>query len=74
MKKAGIFIFVLGVLATIYTGINFFTREKIADLGVVEITGNKAHHFTWSPIVGIGLIIIGAILFFFGGNAKFGRA
>ncbi len=70
MKKAGIIIFALGVIASIYTGINFLTKEKIADVGVIEISSNKAHHFSWSPMAGVAMIIVGAGLFFFGLQAN----
>jgi hypothetical protein len=53
MKKAGLIILVIGLLLTAYTGFNFITKEKVVDIGKVEITRDKDHDVTWSPIVGI---------------------
>jgi hypothetical protein len=62
MKKAGIFILIVGLLLTIFTAITFFTREKVVDIGTLEITANKRHHLNWSPLVGVGVMIIGGVV------------
>ena len=62
MKKVGIFIILLGLALTIFTAITFFTREKVVDLGKVEITRDKPHHLNWSPLIGIALMGIGGIV------------
>ncbi len=62
MKKAGIFIILLGLGLTIFTAFTYFTREKVVDLGKVEITANKRHHLTWSPLIGIAVMGIGGVV------------
>lgn len=52
----------IGLGLTIFTTITFFTREKVVDLGVVEITKNQPHNLNWSPFVGIAVLVIGAFL------------
>lgn len=59
MKKAGIAIMIIGLLLTIFTAFNYFTREKVVDLGKVEITANKRHHVAWSPLIGLAVMGIG---------------
>ena len=59
MKKAAIFIILIGLGLTIFTTITFFTREKLVDIGKVEITRNKPHRLVWSPIIGIVVMAIG---------------
>lgn len=59
MKLIGIAILVLGVLLTTFTAFKFFTREKVVDLGTIEITRNKPHYLSWSPIVGLAIMGIG---------------
>jgi LPXTG-motif cell wall-anchored protein len=59
MKRAGIFIIIIGIALTIFTAITFFTREKVADIGTVKITINKPHRLSWSPLIGIAVIAIG---------------
>jgi hypothetical protein len=62
MKKAGIFIIILGLGLTIFTAVTFFSREKVVDLGKVEITRDKPHHLNWSPLIGIAVIAVGGIV------------
>jgi mannose/fructose/N-acetylgalactosamine-specific phosphotransferase system component IIC len=64
MKQTGIVILVIGFLLTIFTAFKFFTREKVVDLGTVEITRNKPHYLSWSPIVGIAIMGIGGVVLF----------
>jgi hypothetical protein len=63
MKNAGIIVITLGIGMTIFTAFTYFTREKVVDIGSVEITANKPHHLNWSPLVGIAVMGIGGILF-----------
>jgi hypothetical protein len=63
MKKLGITIFLVGLVLTIITTITFFTKEKVVDLGKVEITRKIAHRLNLSPIVGIAVMGIGGIVF-----------
>lgn len=49
---------------TLFTTFRFFTKEKIVDIGKVEITADKGHNFSWSPIIGIGIMCIGGIVLY----------
>jgi hypothetical protein len=62
MKKAGIVIILIGLGLTIFTAFTFFTKEKVVDIGKVEITRNKPHHLNWSPLIGIAVMGIGGIV------------
>jgi hypothetical protein len=62
MKKAGIVIVIAGLILTIFTAFTVFTREKVVDLGALEITANKPHHLNWSPLVGVAVMGLGAVL------------
>jgi uncharacterized membrane protein YidH (DUF202 family) len=61
MKSIGIILIIVGISLMVFTGANFFTKETVMDLGVVEITRNKPNYITWSPIAGIVVIGIGII-------------
>jgi hypothetical protein len=63
MKKAGIVLLIVGLLLTIFTTFSYFTREKVVDLGQVEITANKKHRVAWSPLIGLGVIGLGGVVF-----------
>ena len=70
MKKAGIIILLVGLLMTLYTGFTFFTREKVVDLGKLKITKENQHSVNWQPYVGIGIMIVGGVVFVLGVNKK----
>ena len=62
MKNIGIALIVIGLIMTLITGFNFVTREKVVDLGSVEITSRKNNPIQWSPIVGGVLLVTGIIV------------
>ena len=66
MKKLGLLIIVVGLALALVTGFDFFTREKVVDVGSIEITANKRHELEWSPILGLVIAAVGAGIFFFG--------
>ncbi len=63
MKIAGVILLIAGLLMTLYTGFTYFTKEKVVDLGEIQITRDKEHSVNWQPYVGIGVMIIGGALF-----------
>lgn len=62
MKKPGIIILILGLLLTIFTTFTYFTREKVVDLGDIEINANKRHHLSWSPLIGVAVMAVGGVM------------
>jgi hypothetical protein len=70
MKNVGLFVLVVGLLLTLFAGFSFVTREKVVDLGSVEIMQNKRHSLPWSPIAGVAMIVIGGGIYLFGTKGK----
>jgi len=62
MKKAGVVIVILGLILTIFTAVTFFTKERVAKIGDVNIMANKRHSLKWSPLVGIAVMAIGGVI------------
>lgn len=62
MKKVSIIIILIGLALTIFTAFTIFTKEKVIDIGQVEITRDKPHHLNWSPIIGIVAMGIGGVM------------
>jgi hypothetical protein len=60
MKKTGLITFVIGLIMTALSGFELFTREKIIDIGKLEITAQKRHVFDWSPLLGLSVMAVGA--------------
>lgn len=64
MKKAGIIIMLIGLGLTFFTGFTYFTKEKVVDIGNIEITRSQPHHFNISLLVGFAVMGIGGALIF----------
>jgi len=62
MKITGITLLILGLALTIFTSLKFFTKEKVVDLGKVEITTQKPHEINWSPLIGIAVMGVGGVV------------
>ncbi len=69
MKIAGIVLIVLGLGLTIFTGFQFFKKEKVVDIGKLEISREKPHYFSWSPVLGIVLMGIGGVVLWKGSKS-----
>jgi uncharacterized membrane protein YidH (DUF202 family) len=65
-KTIGLIIIIIGLLMSLYTGFNYVTREKVVDIGDIEITADKNHTASWSPFIGIGVMVIGGVVFLYG--------
>jgi hypothetical protein len=61
MKATGIIIIIIGIVLTIITTFKFFTKEKLVDLGPIEITTEKPHELNWSPLIGVAVMGIGGV-------------
>jgi hypothetical protein len=70
MKAAGAVVLIVGLLMTLYTGFTYFTKEKIVDIGELEITADKQHNVNWQPLLGIGVMVVGGALLIFGRKAS----
>jgi hypothetical protein len=70
MKKIGIIIIVIGLGLTIFTAFTFFTREKVVDIGKIQITRDEPHHLNWSPLAGIAVMVIGGGMVFWQSSKK----
>jgi hypothetical protein len=62
MKKVGYLLILIGLVLTIFTTVTFFSRERVAKIGDVNITANKRHNLKWSPLVGIAVMAIGGVV------------
>ena len=65
-KTIGLALAVIGLIMTLYTGFTYVTREKIVDIGSVEITAEKDNTASWSPFIGVGIMLIGGVVFLYG--------
>jgi LPXTG-motif cell wall-anchored protein len=61
MKKIGIIIIIIGLGLTLFSAFTFFSKEKVVDIGKLEITRDKPYHLNWSPLIGIAIMGIGGV-------------
>jgi len=61
-KSIGIILIIVGALMIAYTGFNFVTKEKVVDIGPIQIDKEKNHFVQWPPIVGVLLLIGGVVV------------
>lgn len=64
-KTIGLVLVVLGIVMVIYTGFNFVTKEKVVDIGPIQIDRERNHFVDWSPFAGVTLLISGIIVIMF---------
>jgi uncharacterized membrane protein YiaA len=62
MKKVGYVLILAGLLLTIFTTVTYFSRERVAKIGDINITANKRHHLKWSPLIGIAVMAVGGVV------------
>jgi len=58
----GMALIILGVVALVYQGITYTTREKVVDLGPLKITADKENRIPLPPILGVLALAGGVVL------------
>ncbi|MEW6713639.1 MAG: DUF3185 domain-containing protein [Nitrospirota bacterium] len=65
----GIILIVIGITALTYQGITYTTREKVIDLGPLQVTAEKTKTIPLQPIVG-GIALVSGIVLLVMGKKK----
>jgi hypothetical protein len=65
----GIILIAIGIVAFGYQGITYTTREKVVDIGPIQVTADKTKTLPLPPIVG-GVALVGGIVLLVMGNKK----
>jgi hypothetical protein len=65
----GIILIVVGIVAFAYQGITYTTREKVVDLGPIQVTSETTKTLPLPPIVG-GIALVGGIVLLVVGEKK----
>jgi hypothetical protein len=65
----GIILIAVGIAAFAYQGISYTTREKVVDLGPIQMTADKTRTLPLPPIVG-ALALVGGIALLVTGSKK----
>jgi len=65
MKTTTVFAIILiavGIIALAYQGFTYTTREKVVDIGPLQVTTEKTKTLPLPPIVGVVALIGGVVL------------
>jgi hypothetical protein len=65
----GIILIVIGIIALAYQGITYTTREKVVDIGPIQINADKTKTIPLPPILG-GIALVGGIVLVVAGGRK----
>jgi hypothetical protein len=57
-----IILIALGIAAFAYQGITYTTREKVVDIGPIQVTSEKTKTLPLSPIIGAIALVGGIVL------------
>jgi uncharacterized membrane protein HdeD (DUF308 family) len=62
MTVAGVVLILLGVLALVYQGITYTSRETVLDLGPLQATADRQKTLPLSPVLGVVAVAAGVVL------------
>jgi uncharacterized membrane protein HdeD (DUF308 family) len=62
MTIGGVVLVLLGVVALVYQGVNYTTRETVIDIGPIHATADRERTLPLPPVVGIVALVSGVAL------------
>ena len=69
-KIIAVLLIALGVIALVYQGITYTTREKVLEVGPITATKEKKETIPLSPILGAVALVGGVALLVFGARGR----
>jgi hypothetical protein len=69
MKIFGWVLLIVGVIMLLIRGINYKTKEKVVDLGPVEINKTENHWVGW-PLYAGGILTLAGVIMVVAGSKK----
>ena len=70
LKIVGVILIILGVVALIFGGISYTTKEEVVDLGPIEATAEQKKTIPLPPVLGAIALIGGIVLLVVGSKKK----
>lgn len=61
-KILGMILIAVGLIGLVWGGFSYTTRDKVADLGPIDITRSKTHSVPLPPIIGAVALVGGIVL------------
>lgn len=69
MKTVAIILIVLGIAGLIYSGFSYTKKEKVLDVGPIEVQAEKEKTVSW-PLIVPGLVLAGGVVLLVAGRKK----
>jgi hypothetical protein len=66
LSVAGVVLIVLGVVALVYQGFTYTSRESVLDIGPLHATAEHQKTLPLPPVLGMTAVVVGAVLLFAG--------
>lgn len=60
-KSVGLILIVLGAVLLIWTGFTYTKKEKIVDLGPIQVSADREKSVNWPPYAG-GIVLLAGIV------------
>ena len=67
---AGLVVIALGLVALVYQGVTYTSREKVLDIGPISATADRTKRIPLPPIVGIAAVAAGVALVVVGSRKR----
>jgi len=61
-RLAALLLIVFGAVVLAYPGLTYKTRDKVVDLGPVQVTAEHEHHIPVRPFAGGAAVVVGVAL------------
>lgn len=63
-KSIGIVLMVIGIALLVWTGFTYTKKEKVIDVGPIQVTADREKSVNWPPYLGAVVLVSGAVIFF----------
>lgn len=60
-KSVGLILIVVGAILLIWTGFSYTKKEKIVDLGPIQVSADREKTVNWPPYAG-GVVLLAGII------------
>ena len=70
ISVAGVVLIALGVLALLYQGITYTTRETVIDVGPIHATADREKTVPLPPVLGVVTVAAGVVLMVAGARTR----
>jgi len=68
-KSVGLILIVLGAVLLIWTGFTYTKKEKLVDLGPIQVSADQQKTVNWPPYAG-GIVLLAGIVILVSSNKK----